>query len=111
MSNAQEPNYKGLVEYLGSLDIDANRIPEDSVSADGYIYWPDADQKGAWNVTSDGRRNNAWDESKSWPNPEVYKNVQLLLGGADLSEVIEPVNPAKKPVVAKTQPVKVATKK
>lgn len=82
------PNYKGLVEYLGSLGINANRIPEDSVKETGYSYWPDPDHDPV-RYGSDHENPVNTEFNVPWPNKDVYPNVLKLIAGGTMTEVID----------------------
>ena len=96
-------NYSAINEYLDSLGIDARRIPEDSVTAQGYTLWPDPDRDKV-RYGTDAVNPVGSQLGVPWPNPEVYKNVVLLMNGATLDEILPPEERPK--AEKKTTPVK-----
>lgn len=96
-------NYKAINTYLDSFGIDGRRIPEDSVSSAGYDYWPDPFTEKV-RYGSDHRNPVGTRFQVPWPNPEVYKNVVLLMQGASLDQIIEPPKDTPELVVRPTTP-------
>lgn len=68
-----EDPYLPVREYLKKFDIDADRIPADTIDEDGYDYWPPIEDQPFPRAGTEERR--------SWPSPEVYDEVLRLTKG------------------------------
>lgn len=86
MSVVPTPNYKELIAFLKDAGIDADRVPEDSLSPEGYEYWPDPNSRENRLVVSSDGRLAGKKEFLAWPSEEFYENVVTLLSGGTLKK-------------------------
>jgi hypothetical protein len=77
-----QPNVTGLRKYLSRFGIEIDRVAEANLDESGYDYiaqFPDGRPvyHNGFQLTYDRR---------SWPSPEVYDNVLLLLKGGSVPD-------------------------
>lgn len=95
-------NTVGLVNYLKSLDIDANWIKADTIGEDGYdeIQTREDVENGKRPIYEHGFTFQI--KRVPWPSKTVYENVVHFLSGGDESGLKKEPAAPKTPTKAKT---------
>lgn len=76
-------NFVALIEYFRVLGYDANRVPANSVSAEGFEYI--REQRDGRPIY--GKAFELKTDKVAWPNPQDHANVLTLMGGGSKADI------------------------